>query len=303
MLELLYEPWTWGAWMWRGMAASILVGVPCAVIGVYLYLRRMSMLSDALAHVALPGIVVAFLLSGSISGPVMVLGAALSGLLASFAIEALNRRPHVRPDAAIGIVFTTMFAAGIILLSTQVHDAHIDADCVLFGNVLGISDATLWTLAVVAPAVLLLAGVFHRWLAVASFDPLLAVNLGVPVALLHYGLMAGASVTTVAGFEAVGAVLVIALIIVPAATAHLLARRLLTMHVIAIGHVVSSAVIGMYASVWLNCSSAGAIVVTAGILYALVFVFAPRHGLLAVRWSRRRLGEIAAVGSAAPGAA
>ncbi len=288
MLDLLVDPWTWGAWMWRGMLAAILVAVPCAVLGVFLYLKRMSLLSDALAHVALPGIVAAFLLSGEMEGPFMLFGAATVGVGAAWLIETLSRRPNVRPDAAVGIVFTTLFAAGVILLSTQVHDAHIDTDCVLFGNVLAISNDTLWMLAVAAPVVLVGVAIFWRWLAISSFDPVLAVNVGVPVTAVHYGLMTGVSLTTVAGFEAVGAVLVIALVIVPAATAHILANRLSTMVGIAVVHAVLSTVIGMYASVWLNCSSAGAIVVAGGVLYALVFLLAPRYGAFARLFNRRR---------------
>ena len=290
MLDALIDPWTWGDWMWRGALAAGLVAVPSAVLGVFLYLKRMSMLSDALAHVALPGIVVAFLLSGTLDGPVMIVGAVAFGLLASFFIEALSKQPNIRPDAAIGIVFTTLFALGIVLLSTMVHDAHIDTDCVVFGNVLAISDRTLWTLAVVAPAVLGGVAVFWRWLAVTSFDPSLARNLGIPVIAVHYGLMTGVSVTTVAGFEAVGAILVIALIIVPAATAHIVSDRLERMVAVAVAHAVLSTIGGMYASVWLDCSSAGAIVVAGGILYFLTFCFAPKHGVFA-RWAahqRRR---------------
>lgn len=286
MLELLVEPWTWGAWMWRGMLAAGLVAVPCAVLGVFLYLRRMSMISDALAHVALPGIVVAFLLSGSVDGPTMVIGAASVGLLASFMIEGLSRRPNVRPDAAIGIVFTVLFAVGIVLLSTLVRDAHIDTDCIVFGNVLAISDLTLQTLAVVAPLTLIAVAVFWRWLAVASFDPTLARSLGIPVTALHYGLMSAVSITTVAGFEAVGAILVIALIIVPAATAHVLTDRLGSMTAVAVAHAVISTVVGMYVSVWLNCSSAGAIVVVGGVLYLVAFLFGRRHGVWS-RWMRQ----------------
>ncbi len=288
MLDLIIEPWTWGDWMWRGMLAAVLVAVPCAVLGVFLYLKRMSLISDALAHVALPGIVAAFLISGSLDGPVMVFGAAVVGLLAAYMIEAVSRLPNVRPDAAIGIVFTVFFALGVILLSTMVHDAHIDTDCVVFGNVLAISDRTLYTLAVVAPVVLAIVAFFWRWLAVSSFDPSLARNLGIPVVAVHYGLMTCVSITTVAGFEAVGAILVIALIIVPAATAHVLTDRLETMMAVAIAHTVISAVLGMYVSVWLNCSSAGAIVVVGGLLYLLAFAFGPRHGVVMRSIRQRR---------------
>lgn len=289
MSALLVEPWLTGDWMWRGMLAAALVAVPSAVLGVFLYLRRRSLVADAHSHLALPGIVAAFLLTGSVSSPVMLGGAVVVGLGASFAIEALSRRRGIRADAAIGIVFTPLFALGVILLSSQVHDAHIDAQCVLFGDVLGISDTSLRLLGIVAPVVLMLVAVFYRWLALSSFDAALAHTLGVPVAAVHYGLMTAVALTTMASFEAVGAVLVIALIIVPAATAHILTDRLPAMLAVAVAHGLSSAVLGMYLSIWINSSTAGAMAVVGGALYALAFLFAPRHGMLiAMRrsWAR-----------------
>lgn len=285
MLDFLIEPWGWGACMWRAMLASVLAAIPLAVLGVFLYLRRMSLIADALSHVALLGIVVAFLVTGSLEGPVMLAGAAAVGLLATFSIETLAKRPNVRSDAAIGIVFTILFAAGIILVSTSVQDAHIDTQCVLFGNPLAVSDRALWMLGGVAPAVVLLVIGFYRWLSVSSFDPILATSIGIPVTLVHYGLMAAVSVTTVASFETVGSILAIALMIVPAATAHLLANRLSTMLLVAVAHAVFSSVAGVYVSIWINASTAGAIVVVGGIIYALAFIFAP-HGVL--RRSMRR---------------
>lgn len=287
LVDVLIDPWTWGEFMWRGTLAAALASTTLAVLGVFLYLRRLSLIADALAHVALPGIVVAFLLSGSLSPWVMILGAAATGLLATFGIESLSARPNIRPDAAIGIVFTALFAAGVILLSTSVQDAHIDTQCTLFGDVLGISDRSLWLLGITAPVVLGLVAVFYRWLAVASFDAGLAASIGVPVAALHYGLMTAISVTAVASFEAIGAILAIAFIIVPAATAHLLADRLPAMIGLAVVHGLVSTVLGMYGSVWLNASSAGMIVVAGGLLYALAFLFAPRHGLVTRWWQRR----------------
>jgi len=284
--DLLIEPWSWGAWMWRAMLASVLAAIPLAVLGVFLYLRRMSLIADALSHVALLGIVVAFLVTGSMEGPVMLAGAAAVGLVAAISIEALARRPNVRSDAAIGIVFTVLFAAGIILISTSVHDAHIDTQCVLFGNPLAISNRALWMLGGVAPAVVLGVIIFYRWLSVSSFDPILAASIGIPVTLVHYGLMTAVSLTTVASFESVGSILAIALMIVPAATAHLLANRLSTMLMVAVAHAVLSAVLGVYVSIWINASTAGAIVVVGGALYALAFLFAP-HGVLG-RMIRRR---------------
>jgi manganese/zinc/iron transport system permease protein len=280
MLTFLIDPWIWGDWMWRGTYSVVLVATACAVLGVFLYLRRMSLLADALAHVALPGIVAAFLLGGDLGGPAMLIGAAATGLFAAGAIETLSRRPNIRPDAAIGIVFTAMFAAGVILLSTRVTDAHIDAHCLVFGDVLGVSDRALWLVSIVVPVVLVLVVLFYRWLAVTSFDRAFAVSLGIPVMAVHYGLMTAVTMTTVAAFEAVGAILVIALIIVPAATAHLLADRLHTMIGVAVAHGILSSIVGMYVAIAINSSAAGAIVVTGGALYVVARLFAPGHGWL-----------------------
>ena len=278
MLDALIDPWTYGAWMWRGTLAAILAAVPCAMLGVFLYLRRLSLIADALTHVALPGIVAAFLLSGSIDPFPMLIGAGGVGLLSAMAIEGLSRRTSVRSDAAIGIVFTALFSVGVIALSIFVQDAHIDTQCVLFGDVLGISDDSLLLLSIVAPGVIAAVLFFYRWLAVASFDPQMAASLGVPVAAVHYGLMGAVSVTTVASFEAIGAILAIAFIVVPAAFAHIFCDRLHTMLLTAVAHSISSAVIGMYVAVYFDVSAAGAIVCVGGSLYALAFLFAPRHG-------------------------
>jgi manganese/zinc/iron transport system permease protein len=293
MYELIVEPWYWGAFMWRGMLAAVLSSVMLSVVGVFLYLRRMSLLADALAHVALPGIVAAYLLTGSVHPLVMLAGATATGLLASVAIEGLANLPNVRSDAAIGIVFTSMFAVGVIAISRYVRGAHIDTQCVLYGNVLGISNTSLWLLGVTCPVVVIGVLVAYRWLTVSSFDPTLAASLGVPTGMVHYGLMTGTSMATVASFEAVGAILAIAMIIVPAATAHLLCDRLPAMLAVAVGHGLLSAVLGMYASVWFNCSTAGAMVVVGGGLYAIAFMLAPTHGWV---WrARRRRGERASL--------
>lgn len=281
MIDWIVEPWTWGAWMGRGLAAALLVAVPCAVLGVYLYLLRLSMLADALAHVALPGILVGFFVTGGLSPGAMLLGALASGVFATWSIEAVRAIPSVRPDAAIGIVFTALFGAGVIVVSTAVRDAHIDTQCVLFGNLLGVSDASLTLLSILAPLVLFVAWLGRRWLAAAALDEAWARTAGVPVRAVYYGLMAAVATTTVAGFEAVGVILVMALIVVPAATAHLLAERMGAMVFVAVIHAVVAATGGLYASVWFDASPAGAIVLAGGLLYGLAWVAAPRHGAIA----------------------
>lgn len=294
LYELFIEPWTLGAWMWRGTLTACLTAIPCGVLGVFLYLRRMSLMADALTHIALLGVVVAFLISGSMEPLPMLLGAGGVGVFASVMIESLSKRKHVRADAAIGIVFTACFALGVILLSLFVKDAHIDTQCVLFGDVLGVSNDSMILLAIVAPLVLLGVALAYRWLAVVSFDKDFARQIGIPVTLVHYGLMIATSMTTVASFEAVGAILAIAMIVVPAATAHLLSDRLPTMLGVSILHGLISAFVGMYVSIWAEVSSAGSIVVVGGVLYMLAFIFAPKHGVVSRRLQKRRARQAAA---------
>jgi manganese/zinc/iron transport system permease protein len=260
-----------GAWFWRGMAAALLAALPCAMVGVFLYLRRMSLVADALAHIALLGIVLAFLLTGSTSVWALMLGALITSAVASLLIQMLSEHKLAREDAAVGIVFTAMFALGVILLTTQVRGVHLDTHCALFGDVLGVSDASLWMLGVTAPLVASAIGVGWRWLALSSFDAGMARAMGVPVGAVQAGLLLLASWTTTACFEAVGAILCVAMMIVPAAFAHLLADRLRGMIGWALAHAAVSAVAGMVLSVLLNVSTSGMMVVVGGALYAGAF--------------------------------
>lgn len=294
LYELFIEPWMLGQWMQRGVLAAMLASVPCALIGVFLYLRRLSLVADALSHTALPGIVIAFLLSGSLSSPVLLLGALLSGGVTTAAIEYVSRSKLVRSDAAIGIVFSSLFAVGVILLSVFVKDAHIDTQCMLFGDVLGISDESLWTLAMVSPSVLIGVLVGWRALVLTSFDADFARTLGWPVSSMHYMLMGAVALVTVAAFEAIGAILAIAMLIVPAATAHLLADRMRGMILWALLHACSSSLLGMYAAVWFDVSAAGAIVLVEGALYLVAVLFAPAHGILQKFFRTRAIRRVKA---------
>lgn len=263
------------AWFWRAVLTGCLVSVPCALIGVFLYLRRMSLVADALAHVALPGIVLAFLVSGGVELPALLVGAVLVGVGSTLAMQGLATR-GVREDASIGVVFTTLFALGVVLLSTSARGVDLDLDCVLFGDILGVSDTSIAALALTGLTVTALVVAFYRWLALGSFDPVVAATLGVPVAMVHNGLVTAAAVTAVVSFEAVGAVLGIAMVIVPAATAHRLADRLVPMLVIAVAHGVVSTLLGVVLSVLLDCSTAGAIVVVSGAMFLTVVIAGSR---------------------------
>lgn len=270
------------AWLWRALATGVLVSASCATIGVFLYLRKMSLVADALSHIALPGIVLAFLVSGGINPNALLIGAAALGAVATLGMERLARN-GLREDAAIGVVFTALFALGVILLSSFARGVDLDLHCVLYGDILGVSDRSIVLLSATAIAVFLVVWAAWRWLVVSTFDPVVAAALGVPVVAVHNGLVATASLTAVAAFEAVGAILVVAMFVVPAATAHRLANRMAPMVGWAIAHGVFSTVAGVVASVMLDCSTAGAIVVVGGILYGAVVVFGPEHGVLARR--------------------
>ena len=266
------------AWLWRALVTAVLVAVPCAVLGVFLVLRRRSTVADAQAHLALPGIVLAYLATGSTAPFVMLGGALVVGLGGGLGIEALIARARIRPDAAVGLVYAPLFALGVVLLSAFVRDAHIDVQCVLFGDVLGVADTTLLTLAIVTPAVLVVVVVVWRWLVWTAFDELHARAHGVPIALVHRGVMALVAVVAVASFEAAGAVLVVALFVVPGATAHLVSRSPIAMVGLAAGHAVLSSVLGLGLSIALDCSTAGAMVAVAGALYGLVRWVVARRG-------------------------
>jgi manganese/zinc/iron transport system permease protein len=245
----------------------------------------MSMVADALAHIALLGTLLGVLVTGTLSSSAVLIGALVTGIIATVLMQRLSDA-GVREDSAIGVVFTAAFSIGVVLLSTTFRDVHIDTDCVLFGNILGITDSTLWSLLI---ACVLCGGgawVLRRWLSLSTFDPVVAAALGVPVAAMHHAIVVGSAFAAVSAFQAVGAVLSVALIVIPAATAHQFANRIPSMIAIAVGHSLVSTWLGLVFSVLWETRPAGTIVCVAGGLYLLALVFAPGHGLLAERRAR-----------------
>lgn len=299
------EPWLYGEWMWRAVAISALVAVACAVLGCWLYVRRLSMMSDALSHIVVPGIALGFMISGGRESGAMLIGAAFAGIVASLLISALQRRTRVKEDAAMGVTYTALFAVGVILINKVARNVHLDPDCVLFGNVLGVPDSAFLMMSVLCAVVIAVTLALYRPLLVSSFDPALAAAIGLPVLALHHGLMALLSLTAVASFEAVGAVLVVALMIAPAATAHLLTDRMPRMLALAVVHGLLSALLGIYLAVWFDTNPAGAMVLVGAAFYTAALFAAPQRGLIA-RWlslrSRRRQHRQRARAVAAPAA-
>lgn len=275
-----------------------LVGIAASALGTFLVLRGASMMSDAISHSIVLGIVVVWLATGAQSGPVQIAGAALAGLLTVALTEALARTRLVKDDAAIGLVFPALFSVGVLLLNLYARDVHIDQHTVLLGEIgfvwldtvevggLTVARALL-AMAAVTLVNLLFVGLLYKELKLATFDPGLARALGFAPGALFYGLLALLSGTAVAAFDAVGAILFIAFVIVPPSAAHLLTDRLwLTLALAALISVLSS-LLGYAAAVALDVSIGGMMALATGGFLALAFLFGPRHGLIAQTLRRR----------------
>lgn len=239
--------------MQTGLAATVLVGATCAVLGVYVVLRSMAFIGDALAHTILPGLVAAYLLGLNLLG-----GAVVAGVATALGIGWLSRRGTLREDTAIGVTFTGMFALGILLMSTT--GSFRDFSHMLFGNVLGIVPRDLVLISVLALAVLGFLLLFHKELELTSFDPTHAQAMGLGADRVRYGLLVLLSLTVVAGVQAVGVVLISALLITPAAAASLVTTSLPRMMAISAAIAVFSGIAGLYASYFFDIASGAAIV-------------------------------------------
>ncbi|WP_044640516.1 metal ABC transporter permease [Risungbinella massiliensis] len=286
-----------GFWI---ILTGALVASACGLLGCFLVLRRMAMVGDAISHAILPGIVIAFLLSGSRDPLPMLLGAAVFGLLCTVLIERL-RQFGVQSDAAISITFTALFSIGVVLVSLFTRQVDLDLDCVLYGEIayvgfdtwsfngMDLGPQAVWQVGGALLLSLVVIGLFYKQFKLTSFDPALAATIGIPIAIFHYLLMGLVSITTVASFESVGAILVVAMLIVPAATAYLLTDRFAFMLGWSVVVGILSSVGGYFLSIILDASIAGCMTVVAGLLFVLAFLFSPRHGVVARWWILRRL--------------
>lgn len=271
---------------------GLLCNVSCAIVGCYLVLRRLSLLGDAISHGVLPGIVLAFLLTGQRSPVFILLGAMACGLLTAFLTQTLHTFAKVPEDASMGAVFTGLFALGVLLISKYQRQIDLDPKCVFEG----LMELVPYRLDDVLPKLLIAFGltvgfvvVLWKELKIASFDPDLARAMGVNPTLMHYLLMALVAGVTVASFEAVGSILIIAMLIVPGACGHLLSDRLLHMMLWAVVVAALSTVLGYAFAALLNANIAGMMTVAAGTQFLLVVLLAPRHGIIAKAWRSLRL--------------
>ncbi|PID92878.1 MAG: zinc ABC transporter permease [Bacteroidetes bacterium] len=280
---------------------AVLVALACAIPGTFLVLRKMAMISDAISHSILPGIVVGFFLTHNLSSPWLLFLAAFTGVVTVYLVELINSTKLVKEDASIGIIFPAFFSIGVILISRFSGDVHLDTDAVLVGELAfapfnrlyihGVDwgPKAIWVMSGILLTSLLLLVIFYKELKISTFDKHLAASLGFSPVLIHYGLMTMTSLTTVGAFDAVGAILVVALIIVPAATAYLITRSLKTMLLLSSGIGAFSALSGYWLAHLVDASIGGSMAVVLGGIFFLVFLLEPSRGLISVLLHRRRL--------------
>lgn len=258
----------------RALITGVIVGVLCGVIGSFMVLRGLALMGDAISHAVLPGVAVSFLLGGSLFP-----GALVAGLLTALGIGYVNQHSRLRSDAVIGIMFSAMFALGVVMISLS--PTSTDLTKILFGNLVAVRPSDMWTTIAVGVLVLACVLAFYKELLITSFDPTMAAAYGLSTRGLHYLLMVMLTLVTVASLQTVGIILVVALLITPAATAYLLTERLSRMIFLAAGAGVVSAVVGLYISfTYAQLPSGATIVLVATALFLLAFVFGPRQGLM-----------------------
>lgn len=277
-----------------------LVAIACAIPGTFLVLRKMAMISDAISHSILPGIVLGFFITQDLNSPLLILLAALTGVLTVVLVEKIQQTKLVKEDTAIGLVFPALFSIGVIMIAKYANDVHLDVDAVLLGelaftpfdriyyNDMDLGPKSLWVIGIILTITIGLLIAFFKELKISTFDAGLATSLGFTPAVIHYGLMSVASVTTVGAFDAVGAILVVALMIAPAASAYLLTTNLIKMIALACFFGVFSAIAGYWMANYFDASIAGSIATMLGIVFLIVYLFAPSKGLISVLYRERQ---------------
>lgn len=280
MSEELLVPFLYD-YMLRAMGISALVGAVAGLLSCYVVLKGWSLMGDALSHAVVPGVVLAWL-----GGIPFAIGAFASGMLAAAAMAGLRGRTPLREDVVIGVVFTSFFGAGLFLLS--IFPSNVRLQTILFGNVLGIADGDILQMAIISVLVALTLAVKGRDLMLSLFDPVQLAAIGGSPAAMRLLLLTLLAATAVAGLQAVGAVLVIGMLVTPGATAYLLTDRFGRMAAIATAIGATTGLLGAYGSYFLDGSTGGVIVVSQAVFFLVVLISAPRHGVLATRRAARR---------------
>ena len=261
---------------------GILVAITCGLAGVFLILRKMAMIADAISHTVLFGMVMAFIITQSLNGFWMLVGAAIAGILTTYIVQVLQNS-GIQKDASIGVTFTSLFALGVLLITLFASDVHLDVEHVLMGEIAFVPWDTwtifsltmpkaVWMLSIVLVINLAFLFLFYKELKLTTFDPVFAATLGLPVVLLHYSFMTMISLTTVSAFDSVGAILVIAMLIGPAATAYLISQSIKQMFCWSICFGVIATLIGYYVAKYFDTSIAGMMASAVGFIFILVFI-------------------------------
>jgi manganese/iron transport system permease protein len=284
-IAFVTDPMAYG-FMQRGLVAALLVGVLCAVMGTFVVLKGLAFIGDAVSHATFPGLVIAYLV-----GAPLYIGGAIAAVAVSLAIGYVSRRGRLRFDTAVGVLFAGSFAFGILLFST-IKNYVADLLGYLLGNVLGIGFGDLVQVAILGALVLVVVLALRKELLFSTFDPLGAAASGLPVAALEYLLLAMLGVTIVVSIQAVGIIMVVAMLVTPAATAQLIVVRFGQMMVLGAVLAAASAVIGLYASFYLNLASGASIVLVETLFFLVALALGPRSGLMA-RAARRVEAEAA----------
>ena len=279
---------------------AAIVAMACAIPGVFLVLRKMALISDAISHSILPGIVIGFFITQDLNSPLLILLAALTGVITVVMVEFIQKTGLVKEDTAIGLVFPVLFSIGVILIAKNANDLHLDVDAALLGELafapfdrmmVGGADwgpKSLWVMGSILFITVSLLILFFKELKVTTFDAGLSSVLGIPPVVMHYGLMSVSSVTVVGAFDAVGAILVVALMIAPAATAYLLTEDLKKMIGLSVLFGVFSAIAGYWVANFLDASISGSIATTLGVIFLIVYLFAPKKGLISVLYRQKQ---------------
>jgi manganese/iron transport system permease protein len=271
MIALFLNPLSY-TFMQRGLAAAIMVGILCSVVGCYVVLRSMAFLGDALAHAILPGVAIAYLLGGN-----LMIGALVAAVVVALGVGFLSGNGKVKEDTAIGILFTAALALGVALISS-IRSYAVDLSHILFGNVLGVGKTDLSQIAIIGFFVLFTVLVCYKQFLVISFDPVLAATLHLPVRFLRSLMLILIAMTIVVSMQTVGVGLVAAMLVTPAATAYLLTKRLPAMMVTAAAIGGTSSFAGLYLSYYANIASGAAIVLVTTLFFLIAFLFSPTKG-------------------------
>lgn len=279
---------------------AVIVAMACAIPGVFLVLRKMALISDAISHSILPGIVIGFFITQDLNAPLLIILAAITGIITVLMVEVIQKTGLVKEDTAIGLVFPSLFSIGVILIAKNANDIHLDVDAVLLGELafapfdrllfsgVDLGPKSLWVMGVILVVTVSLLFLFFKELKVSTFDKGLSAALGFSPFIMHYGLMSVSSITIVGAFDAVGAILVVAFMIAPAATAYLLTSNLKKMIVLSLFFGSFSAISGYWLAHLLDASISGSITTVLGILFLGVYLFAPKKGLISVIYREKQ---------------